>query len=187
MKQDCNLLSWQRIWERLLFLGTTKQALLGVNILNRQKDKIDAICTAEYGENMFVPFLLALESGAHLDSIPEILFRNADGIVVCSSAKPPKLTGKYKMDVFEIPDRNLLPKRVWDIYLQNYIRTYGFMHPDGCITGVSTINKGRGCTRNKSRCVYCGIMDLTVKLSSPDIFWKEIETARQQINANVFY
>lgn len=92
------------------------------------------------------------------------------------------------MDQFCVPDRLLLPKEIWDIYLTNYRRTYGHLH-DFLVNGVTTINRGRGCQRGNGsgRCVYCGIMDLSIKLSSPEKFWADVNLAHEQISADVFY
>jgi len=170
----------------ITLFGNDQAALLGKNILKKQPI-VDAICTAEHGENMAVPFLEALENGTDLDTVPEMMYRNDRGEIMKSSAKAPPLEGKYKMDRYPIVDRSLLPQSIWDVYLENYKKTYGFMHPNDKITGCTTINKGRGCPRLNNRCKYCGILDLTIKLSSPCIFWQEIEDARNKINANIFY
>ncbi len=166
--------------------GNDHAALLYNNILKNQDD-VDVISAGEHGENMFVPFLQALETGIDFADVPDMIYKNENGVIVRNLVEQPKLQGRYKMDQFEIPDRNLLPKKVWDTYLENYLQRYGFMHPSDNVTGVSTINTARGCTRCNSRCAYCGILDLSIKLSSPTKFWKEVEAARQQINANVLY
>lgn len=56
------------------------------------------------------------------------------------------------------------------------------------VTGVTTMNRARGCSRAKepAKCNFCDML-LDISFSSPEIFWGEVEEAYKQVGANVFY
>jgi radical SAM superfamily enzyme YgiQ (UPF0313 family) len=166
--------------------GNDQAAMLGDNILKVQQC-VDYICTAEHGEMFILPFLEFMDEKIKESDVPFMIYREK-GQIVKNPIQKADLKGKYKMDRFMVPDRTLLPKNVWDIYLENYKRTYGYLH-DFEINGVTTINRGRGCPRGngEGRCIYCGIMDLSIKTSSPQHFWNDIESADNEIKADVYY
>ena len=171
----------------IVVFGNDQAALLGKNILQKRSE-VDVICQSEHGEYMLIAFLKALEKNK-FDEVPEMIYRNENNEIIQTNVASPKLDGKYKLDIFGVPDRSLLPMDLWKIYQKNYENTYGFLHQhlEHKVTGVTTINRGRGCPRAKNRCVYCGIMDLSIKVSSPNIFWEDVKKANEQIGANVFY
>jgi len=56
------------------------------------------------------------------------------------------------------------------------------------VTGVTTMNRARGCNRapDNIKCKHCDML-LDVSFSSPKMFWKEVQTANEQVESNVFY
>ena len=90
------------------------------------------------------------------------------------------------LDIFPIVDRSLYPEDHWATYLKRYKEKFGHLHNDE-ITGVTTMNRARGCSRQGHLiCKHCD-MGLDIAFSSPEKFWEEVKTAHKQIAANVFY
>jgi len=59
------------------------------------------------------------------------------------------------------------------------------------VTGVTTMNRARGCSRKGSDvCKHCDITGVRIgeiSMSSPEIFWEEVRTAHDQVKATSFY
>jgi len=71
--------------------------------------------------------------------------------------------------------------------LSNYLNACGELHTGEEITGVTTMNRVRGCSRARNPCSFCNIFTLDPQFSTAKIFWDEVVTANKQVNANVFY
>ncbi|WP_446919838.1 hypothetical protein, partial [Klebsiella pneumoniae] len=92
------------------------------------------------------------------------------------------------MDIFPITDRTLYPVEVWDKSRQNYMVNFGLLHTDKEPSGVTIMNRVRGCGRagDNSKCKHCDML-LDIAFSSPSIFWEEVVTANKQMGAELFY
>jgi hypothetical protein len=91
------------------------------------------------------------------------------------------------LDVFPIVDRTLYPQKHWEAYLKNYLNKFEGLHKIP-VTGVSTMNRARGCSRASDikKCKFCD-MYLDPVSSSPEMFWREAKAANEQVGANVLY
>lgn len=167
--------------------GNDQAAILGKNIL-KKKECVLHVCTAEYGELFIKPYLDFIDGKIPIEQVPFLYYRK-DGQVTETPVQEFKFgREKYKLDRFPIPDRTLISPDIWKIYAKNYNTTYGHLHKNE-VLGVTTINRGRGCNRGNgsARCAYCGILDLSTKVSSPQKFWEDVQQAHDDINAQVFY
>lgn len=176
-----------------VIFGNDHAAQFGYQILKYQEN-VDFICTADIGEFAFVEFIRFLRGNIPLESVPQILYRSQGEIRRNYLYEIPDVVdiskgalSNYYLDAIPIPDRTLMPKRNWDTYLANYLARYGKLHYDEVITGVTTMSRARGCARVRRPCTFCGIKDLTLRFSSPEVFWKEVEVAQEQVNATIFY
>ena len=93
----------------------------------------------------------------------------------------------YPLDIFPVVDRTLYPKQHWRTYLKNYRAKFGHLHSDHAVTGVTTINRARGCSRAKEphTCKHCDML-LDTSMSSAHVFWKEVQVANRQVRADIF-
>lgn len=159
--------------------GNDQAAITGRNML-AARPEIDYICTADAGEKPFVQFLQYLEGKRDVGSVARLMYRSKKGIQHNSALVELDLVDRFAvLDQIPIPDRELIQKEVRNRYLENYRAAY----PDEGVTGTATINRFRGCARVKHPCCYCGISDLTIKASSPEVFWQDVKAARD-IGAN---
>ena len=116
------------------------------------------------------------------------------------------------LDSLPIVDRTLYPESHWQTYLENYLSKFAGYHVDPqtlarlkkefpddyqkkvieeakkVVTGVSTMNRARGCSRAKEevKCKHCD-MFLDPTFSTPEMFWEEARSAYEQVGANVLY
>jgi len=160
--------------------GNDQATITGTNML-AARSEIDYICTADTGEKPFVQFLEFIEGKRPIDTVTKLMYRMQDGTIRHNKGLPElEPRDRYEiLDQIPIPDRTLLPEDVREKYLQNYRAAY----PDEKVTGATTINRFRGCSNAKKPCVYCGITDLTIRTSSPEVFWKDVRAAKE-IGAN---
>jgi radical SAM superfamily enzyme YgiQ (UPF0313 family) len=170
--------------------GNDHAAVLGRQILQRRKD-VDYICTADIGEFSFSAFVNFLKGGQPIDSVPRLLYRTREGIAhndlpEVNMIRRPGLPANV-LDRIPIPDRRLLPDHNWNAYLQNYLERYGNLHVNDHISGVTTINRARGCARAKVPCTFCGIADLSPRFSSPEVFWDDVRAGIADVSASIFY
>ena len=96
---------------------------------------------------------------------------------------------KTALDIFPVVDRTLFPTEThWKKYLENYLDRFSGLHEGEEVTGVTTMNRARGCSRAKepAKCSFCDML-LDVSFSSPEKFWEEVQEAYKQVGANVFY
>ena len=170
--------------------GNDHAAALGRQIMGRQKD-VDYLCAADIGEFAFAALIQYLNGDRSITTVPKLMCRSEDNIIFNNIPEIDftKTDGKraYILDLIPVPNRKLLAPENWSSYLQTYLKRYGRLHPNEQITGVTTMNRARGCARAKNPCNFCGIADLTPRLSSPSMFWNDVRGAILDINANVFY
>jgi len=158
----------------IIIFGNDQAAITGKNMLRKRKE-IDYICTADIGEFCFVKFLQYLEGKISIEEVPKLMYRVYDYIRHNDLAE---LEGENRfkiLDQIPIPDRLLIPEEIRKKYLESYISSY----PDEGVTGTGTMNRFRGCSYLKNPCCYCGIIDLEIRASSPEIFWEDIRAARE--------
>lgn len=151
--------------------------------------EVDLISMDEFGEFLCYFIADALLNGKSIYEIPNIAYRAKNGKItltkrICNRNKV-LMTDPYSN--IPLPDRKLLNKNYWDSYLNNFKNIKGKLYSKDYATGITTINRGRGCVNAKHRCSYCGIGDLNLYLSSSDSFWLDIRNAKNDINANYFY
>ena len=153
-----------------------------------KRPEIDYVSTADIDELAFVDFIGYLQGEKDVGSVPQLMYRDK-GALRHNEHLPDLKYEKYYSALDQIPvvDRTLLPAETWTIYLQNYLDRYGGFHKNKPVTGVTTMNRARGCHRFNNPCTYCGIVDLTIRLSSPEKFWAEVRSGHEQVNANIFY
>jgi anaerobic magnesium-protoporphyrin IX monomethyl ester cyclase len=172
----------KRVGSITLF-GNDQAAITGRNML-RVRPEIDYICTADAGEKSLLQFLEFVEGKRPVGKVANLLYR--DGAIVRRSdaEHEREFAAPFEaLDLIPIPDRTLLSVELRTKYLQNYMRS----HPrDTGATGVSTINRFRGCARKERPCTFCGIADLTIRASSPKMFWRDVRAA-YEIGANRLY
>ncbi|HEV2343280.1 MAG TPA: radical SAM protein [Actinocrinis sp.] len=171
-------------------LGNDQAAVLARQILARRPE-VDYVCAADVGEFALCAFVDALNGERPIESVPQLLYRGPAGIVhndLPELPGPPAGGGLSVrvLDAIPVPDRNLMPEANWRQYLLNYLDVYGGLH-DAEVTGVTTMNRARGCARAKSPCHFCGIADLSLRFSSPEVFWADVRAAQRQVEASVFY
>jgi radical SAM superfamily enzyme YgiQ (UPF0313 family) len=94
---------------------------------------------------------------------------------------------KTALDIFPLVNRKLYPEIHWEIYLKNYTNRFEKLYKQK-ITGVTTMNRARGCSRSqeKIKCKHCDML-LDISFPSPEVFWHEVQHAHEQVNANIFY
>lgn len=170
--------------------GNDHAISLGSQIMRKQS-AVDYICTADIGEFAFVSLIRLLNSGGDISKAPSLLYRR-DGEIRRNGLRdlevPADHAGRtYVLDAIPVPDRTLLASENWDSYRSTYLARYGNLHKGEHIAGVTTMNRARGCARAKNPCNFCGIADLTPRLSSPDMFWEDVRGAIRDVDANVFY
>lgn len=174
-------------------LGNDQAAAKAEQIMAHQ-DSVDFLCTADVGEFVLVALVDAIRNGVDPSSVPRIWFR--EGNQIKPSAGVDEVPGRRSaggaiasrvLDAIPIPDRTLMPKQNWDQYLQNYLDRYGQLHAEEEITGVTTMNRARGCARVKHPCHFCGIADLTLRFSSAEVFWSDVRHGQEQVDASIFY
>jgi anaerobic magnesium-protoporphyrin IX monomethyl ester cyclase len=153
----------------------------------KQRHEIDYISTADVGELAFVKFVRYMQGELNVTDVPKLMYQK-DGKIKHNDTLPEILFDDRFTALDQIPvvNRNLLPPEIWQTYLRNYLDKYEKFH-DNKITGVTTMNRARGCRRAKDRCIYCGISDLSLRFSSPNMFWQEVRAGKEQVGANFFY
>lgn len=158
--------------------GNDQARITGRNML-AARPEIDYICTADIGERSLVQFLEYIDSKRDIGSVAKLLYRT-NGYIQHNDLPELNPADRFVvLDQIPIPDRSLITREIREKYLASYRIAY----PDEEVTGTATINRFRGCARVKDPCCYCGIADLTIRASSPKIFWQDVMAARE-IGAN---
>ncbi len=163
------------------------QAKTQAEMLLKNNDA-DYVMTADVGEFAFVRFIDFLDGKIPIQDVPKLAYLRNNSLVVNSGNEFPSDCAHYKtiMDCIPIPNRKLLDSECWEAYRTNYLRSYKRLHPNG-IRGITTINRARGCSRYRNECLFCGIMDLSMRFSSPEVFWKDVQAGVDQVDAEIFY
>jgi len=178
--------------------GNDQAAQLSRKII-QNRPVVDYVIGSEYGEES-LELLVRHELGENvpLEAIPHLTW--SDGVTKGFDYETQRKTlsllgsnldktGKRweALDVFPIVDRTLFPQEHWDTYLKNYMSKFAGLHKIP-VTGVSTMNRARGCSRasDKRKCKFCD-MYLDPVSSSLEMFWREAKAANEQIEANVLY
>ena len=160
---------------------------------------VDFVIGGEYGEKS-LELLISSLRGEKIDmeKIPDLAYRENGmsrgfdyerdkGLLsIVSSPLYMAKSRKDALDIFPTVERNLYPLSHWSAYLQNYMSRFSGMHQGEIVTGVTTMNRARGCSRAKDPCNFCDLK-LDISFSSPKRFWQEVEDAHRQIGANIFY
>lgn len=181
--------------------GNDQASQLSRRILER-RSYVDFVVGSEYGEKSLELLVRILRGEAiGFDEIPDLAFRtNGDvkgfdyekdkGLLsIVSSPLYQVKNRKTALDIFPVVDRTLFPTEThWNKYLQNYMDRFSRLHEGEEVTGVTTMNRARGCSRAKdpAKCSFCDML-LDVSFSSPEKFWEEVQEAYKQVGANVFY
>ncbi|MFQ5620685.1 MAG: B12-binding domain-containing radical SAM protein [Candidatus Nanoarchaeia archaeon] len=181
-------------------LGNDQAAQLSHEILDN-RPYVDFVLGSEYGEAPLELLVRHLQGEPiTLGEIPDLTFRagaNTEGfqydrdkaqLAITKSKAYAQSSRMNALDVFPVVDRSLFPDSHWEAYLKKYLEKFSWLHPDEEITGVTTMNRARGCSRGKQsdKCNFCDML-LDVSFSTPERFWEEVESANKQVNANVFY
>jgi radical SAM superfamily enzyme YgiQ (UPF0313 family) len=175
-------------------VGNDHAAVMARQIL-AHREQVDYVCAADVGEFALSALVSTLNGQAPVEAVPELLFRTAHGIAHnrLPEIPPGPVAGaggamrRNVLDAIPVPDRSLMPPENWQRYRQNYRTRYGDLHGGEPVTGVTTINRARGCARVKKPCHFCGIADLNLRFSSAEIFWRDVRAAQEQVDANIFY
>lgn len=167
--------------------GNDQTAVLGKNMLNL-REEIDYICTADVGEYALLSFIDFLDGKRSVKEVPKLLYRTSQGLAFNNLPEVPGNPSRATtyFDGIPIPDRTFFSPASWNLYLKNYLSRYASEH-HGEVKGVATINRARGCGRVKEPCGFCGIQDLSLRFSSPDIFWADVRKGKEQTGANFYY
>jgi radical SAM superfamily enzyme YgiQ (UPF0313 family) len=185
--------------------GNDHAAQLSYQILATRR-AVDYVVCSEYGELSFELLLRHLYSGAPpLEEIPFLTFRKRNGEIAGyrypgrREAAKTSFIYQYldsypfpgrkaaEIDSFPITNRKFYPGEIWHHCLQTFKQQSDVAFLRQAVTGVTTMNRARGCSRSKRPCSFCNILSLTPYHSSPEVFWAEIAAAHEDIAATVFY
>lgn len=172
-------------------------------LIIEHRPTVDFVVGAEYGEQTLSALVRKLlDERDDFETVPALTWRDANGaprgfdyasnkadlsiLSVLGGVK-----GKRRqtaLDIYPIVDRNLYQADHWNGYLSNYLEAFGHLHPDRQPSGVTTMNRARGCSRanEKIKCKHCDML-LDIAFSSPARFWDEVRSAHRQVGSDVFY
>lgn len=194
-RNSIRLLEESKTTGAVTVLGNDQAAAKAPQIMAHQ-EAVDFLCTADVGEFVLPALIDALRGNRDLASVPKLWYRQGVSARLSDaqdeiprrphSDRRGAITANV-LDAIPIPDRTLMPQANWDRYLDNYLTRYGRLHANEEITGVTTINRARGCARVKHPCHFCGIADLTLRFSSAEVFWADVRRGQQQVDASIFY
>lgn len=180
--------------------GNDQASQLSRRIIER-RPYVDYVVGSEYGERALELLVRSLQGEPiELETIPDITFRKNGEVrgfnieqdrSLLSIVRSPLYVvhdRKTALDIFPVVDRSLYPQEHWETYLKNYMERFSWLHQSEQVTGVTTMNRARGCSRAKdtTKCNFCDML-LDISFSSPKIFWKEVQQAHAQVKANIFY
>ncbi len=179
-------------------LGNDHAAQLSRKILEKRA-YVDFVLGSEYGERPLELVIRSLRGEPiELGGIPDLTFRHNGEVVgfdyqrdkanlsIIHSSVYLGLSRATALDTFPVVDRKQFPVDHWRTYLENYLARFSNLHKGEEVTGVTTMNRARGCSRAKDPCSFCDML-LDVSLSSPKMFWGEVKEAHRQVGATVFY
>ena len=184
------------------------QASQTSRLILENQPTVDYVIGAEYGElplELLVRHIRGEEVA--LECIPSLTYRLNDSVVGFDFEKHKHLLSitspfsgyrelleargiiakrQNALDIFPIVDRTLYPSDHWEAYLRNYNARFAKLHASP-VTGVTTMNRARGCSRqDDDKCKHCDML-LDISQSSPELFWEEVRAAHAQVNATSFY
>ncbi|WP_299082965.1 radical SAM protein [uncultured Ruegeria sp.] len=181
--------------------GNDHAAHLSRQIVRNRPD-VDFVIAAEYGEYALELLVRELLDGVgDFAGIASLTYRTPRGQAAgfdyttqkdtLAIANLPFQAAKQRkgaLDIFPTVDRSLYPQYMWDSYLENYKSAFGHLHGDHVPTGITTMNRARGCSRANEniKCKHCDML-LDVSFSSGNRFWDEVRTANAQVKSEVFY
>ncbi|MDR2570625.1 MAG: hypothetical protein LBD23_10080 [Oscillospiraceae bacterium] len=150
---------------------------------------VDYISLDEFGERSMYYFIENKLNKQSCKEIPLTAYIKENGSI--EKVKPPTGTNDEiwmnPLDYFPLPNRLLLDKKYWEAYLINFKKSYKSRILDlNMASGITTLNRFRGCFRHKHRCLYCSIGELRPCRSNKS-YWDDIKAAQKQVNANMFY
>jgi len=156
--------------------------------LFRSVPEIDFICLNDIGEETIVPLVgnILGFSDEDIEKIPLLAFRGS-GLEIRYTTRKTTIKPGRSLDQIPIPNRLLLEDRCWDEYARRFHSQARRVPRFSGAEKVTTINRARGCAQMAFPCRYCGIMDLSIRYSSGEFLWKDVEHAKSQIGATVFY
>lgn len=150
------------------------------------REYVDYVCIADEGELPLISLIRTIQRGGSSEDVPGMASRNVQRILINPVPESAQPRASY-MDQYPIPKRGALEASRRQIFTERYNAVYSALHGHQPIRGVATMNRARGCGRQKRRCMFCGIPDLRLRLSSPELFWRDAMTAQQEVDADVIY
>lgn len=190
--------------DSIVVFGNDHAAQLSHQIL-AARPFVDYVICSEYGELPFELLLRHLCDGKPtLEEIPFLTYRQPNGeiqgyrylgreeaaraaFLTPYATVSGKLAKRAELDSFPITNRKLYPEEIWQRCLEAFKKQSDMSFVRGDVTGVTTMNRARGCSRAKQPCSFCNILSLDPRLSSPEMFWAEIAAAYEDVSATVFY
>lgn len=177
--------------DAIVVFGNDQAAMRARQILTHQ-EVVDYVSTADIGEFAFSATIDYLRGRRPLGSVQQLVYRAHDGIAHNDLPEVDvSLTGgsrgRHILDLIPVPNRRFLAPDIWSEYLRRFLTVYGEQPRFGAVTGVTTINRARGCARAKRPCTFCGIQNLVPRFSSPPVFWRDVEAAHEEVNASFIY
>ncbi|VUS41763.1 hypothetical protein SPARK1531C2_04999 [Klebsiella grimontii] len=181
--------------------GNDQAAQLSHKILENRKE-VDFVLGAEYGEYPLEKLIRKLAyDDCNFEDIPSLTWRNESGDVLGFDYDKDKnklgilnhelIENRGRdnaLDIFPVTNRLLYSDEIWGMALTNYKKSFGHLHHGDLPSGITTINRVRGCSRanEKIKCKHCDML-LDISFSSPLRFWEEVRLANKQIQAELFY
>lgn len=181
--------------------GNDQASQLSYEILEHRKE-VDFVLGAEYGEYPLEKLIRKLAyDDCEFSDIPSLTWRNESGDIDGFKYDRDKdklsilnheLLGERNrynaLDIFPVTNRLLYSDDIWTKALSNYKKSFGHLHHGALPSGITTMNRVRGCSRanEKIKCKHCDML-LDISFSSPQRFWEEVKLANQQIQAELFY
>jgi len=148
-------------------------------------EDLDYVCLNDIGEETIVAFFHYLFGDIEVQDVPLLAFRR--NMAIEKTAVPSRILPGKTLDVVPIPNRTLLDANHWAKYRESFLATHHPSLKNRTVTGVTTLNRARGCAKSKRRCAYCGINDLRIRYSSADLFWRDVRAAITDVSANIIY
>ena len=126
-------------------LGNDHASFHSFNLL-KQVDEIDFISTQDIGEESLLKILEHLNGDILINDIPSVTYKSKKtGEIITNKKFDKNFTGRFCLDELPIPNRKLLDKKYWDYYLKQFKKQKHYSFDVNDVTGVSTINRARGC------------------------------------------
>lgn len=171
----------------LVVLGND-HAMAHYDTLLQNIPDIDLISLEEYGELSCSFICKAVINHDDLHRVPNSAFLDNGTIHVNGLIDNYySLCRRHPFDNTPLPNRQLLGEKYWECYLRNFKKVQWKYCDKSQASGVTTMNRARGCSNVNHRCAYCGIRDLSIQYSSAHSFWEDIRNAQQEVHADFFY